>query len=54
MARDQKVDGRSIAVSNVYTVNVDRTANGVTNNSVIHLGVDNGVITYFSDCGNPK
>jgi hypothetical protein len=44
-------DGQSTAVPNTYTLAVIRTANGVTQDSTLHLSVDSsGSVHWFTDC----
>jgi hypothetical protein len=46
-------DGRSIQVGDVFSVRVRQTANGTTTTNIIHLGLVDGQIRWFTDCGTP-
>jgi hypothetical protein len=46
-------DGRSIPVDDVYTVRVSATVNGKTTTGDVHLGLVEGQLRWFTDCGTP-
>ena len=47
-------DGTSTVVQDVYTVRVRVTANGQTAVTDVHLGLVDGQIRWFTDCGTPQ
>jgi hypothetical protein len=46
-------DGQTKRVPFVYTLSVDRTADGATERVAMHLGLRSGRLTFFADCGVP-
>ena len=46
-------DGRSIPITDVYTVNVTATVNGKSTTSDIHVALVDGQLRWFTDCGTP-
>jgi hypothetical protein len=47
-------DGLAIRVDDVFSVRVNRTANGSTSTVIIHLGLVGDQIRWFTDCGTPQ
>lgn len=48
-----EVDGRSVEVPDTYTVEVEITAFGETARQEMHLGLTDGDLGWFTDCGDP-
>jgi hypothetical protein len=46
-------DGQSIPVPDAITLQVDRTANGVTAPTDLHLARVQSKLVFFTDCGDP-
>jgi hypothetical protein len=51
---DYNPDGLSIPLMNVFTVLVRQTADGESAPASIHLGLVDGGLRWFTDCGTPQ
>jgi hypothetical protein len=50
---DYDPDGLTVTIPEAYTVTADITGTQGTNRGQVHVAPDDGLITWFTDCGDP-
>lgn len=51
---DWEVDGTSTTIPDAIEVAIRRSTQGETDKVDIHIGSDNGLLSWFTDCGEPR
>jgi hypothetical protein len=50
---DWTTDGKTVAIADTLTIDVDRVQRGVAESAALHIARVDGQLTWLVDCGNP-